>query len=187
VVRRALLALVACGAAPFAVVQGCGPADLVFPCDDPRDPTYDDPACVEARALEDAGADGADASSNGDASGASACACVPNPPNYFHAPQPFWIGDNTSEAPLFCPPEIGAFGGRMFAGLEVPTPGCQGCKCKDEIKGTCSPPNSILVRAATCDVAQAFTVDFGAPASWDGSCTNVNVLPAGAECPPGAR
>ncbi|MDI1451702.1 hypothetical protein [Polyangium sp. 6x1] len=113
--------------------------------------------------------------------------CITNAPYGFHEPQPFWIGSNTSKAPLFCPRDVGAFGGgRSFADLNVPSPGCPACVCGD-VTGTCSStPGTILVRAATCEVPQAYTYDFGAPASWDGSCTSVNALPASAECPPGS-
>lgn len=189
--RWLLLAVLACAAVgPIAVVQGCS-GDLTADCYNPKSDAYNMPGCVQARANDvDAGADGADGSdgseSSDGSSSARACECVPNPPNHFHAPQPFWIGESNKDAPDHCPPEIGAFGALQFADLHVPTPGCPKCVC-GEIKGTCSPtPTTISIRAGTCNEPQAYTTNFNVPVGWDGSCTNDKALPAGAECPPGS-
>lgn len=110
--------------------------------------------------------------------------CVPNAPNDFDPPQPLWVGPKEQDPG--CTPEIGAFGGREYKDLDVPDPGCPACIC-GPIDGSCSPrPNNILIRADYCEALETYTTDFSAPEHWDGSCTNVNAMPAGAECPVGS-
>lgn len=161
---------------------------------DPKDPRWDDDLCVENRnkltAARDAGYDGAGCVSvfpgfEGQAMDeAIETVCVPNAPNEFDPPQPLWVGPKEEDPG--CIPEIGAFGGREYDGLEVPEPGCPACVC-GPIDGSCSPrPNNISIRADFCEVLETYTTDFSAPENWDGSCTSVNAMPAGAECPVGS-
>lgn len=168
-------------------VEGCCPTD-------PRDPGWDDDDCVEGRQwmayMKDAGIDGAGCSPpmwpSGEPQSNEAVegVCVPNAPDGFDPPQPLWIG-TTADDPG-CLPEIGAFGDRRYNDLVVPDPGCPACVC-GPIDGSCSPrPNTILIRAAYCDALETYTTDFSAPENWDGSCTNINAMPAGAECPVGS-
>ncbi|MDI1475391.1 hypothetical protein [Polyangium sp. y55x31] len=112
--------------------------------------------------------------------------CIPNEPDGFEPPQPFWIGPH-DEAKLTCPDDVGSFGALAYADLQPPhSSGCPVCVC-GPIEGSCSPtPGQIHIRAGSCNEAQTPTIEFGAPASWDGSCTNAGALPAGAECPPGS-
>ena len=186
--QRSLILLIALALCGF-VVDACGhyggDSDLTPGCLDPTNPIYDDPGCVDGRErLKDAGADGSDASTNSGASSAR-CTCVKNAPDSFHAPQPVWIGP-TGQAPMFCSDDVGAFGARRYTDLDPPASGCPVCVC-GPIEGSCSPePNSIMVRAGICGQSEAATIDFAAPENWDGSCTNVNAIPAGVECPPGS-
>lgn len=161
---------------------------------DPADPEYWDTLCTENRgklaAARDAGYDGAGCVSvfpgyEGQAMDeAIETVCVPNAPDNFHPPQPLWVGPRAKDPG--CPSEIGAFGDVRYNDLVVPDPGCPACVC-GPVEGSCSPrPNSILLRGDFCEVSQAYTTDFSAPESWDGSCTNINAVPAGAECPIGS-
>lgn len=168
-------------------LEGCCPTD-------PRDPMYFAEVCIEGRnqlaQARDAGYDGAGCRPNYPGFEGQAMdediesVCVPNAPDNFHPPQPLWVGARAEDPG--CPPEIGAFGDRRFNDLEVPAPGCPACVC-GPIEGSCSPrPNSIMVRADFCEVLQSYTTDFSAPENWDGSCTSINAIPAGAECPAGS-
>jgi hypothetical protein len=161
---------------------------------DPKDPVWDDPICVEGREWDayrkDAGIDGAGCSppnypaSEQQSDEAVESVCVPNAPNDFDPPQPLWVGPKEEDPG--CVPEIGAFGGREYNDLDVPDPGCPACVC-GPIDGSCSPrPNSILIRADYCEALETYTTDFSAPENWDGSCTNINAMPPGAECPVGS-
>ena len=169
---------------------GCVDIRSRCPCAVPGTLTYERPECSAERLRAGPGGlvcpdGGVDGSPGSNPQSADACECLENAPNGFHAPQPFLIG-RYDLVPDQCPAELGAFGALQFDDLRVPSPGCPACVC-GEPKGTCSPsPNSILIRAASCAEPIGFTVDFNAPASWDGSCTNVHALPAGAECPAGS-
>jgi len=161
---------------------------------DPRDPRYDDDICIEGRnqlaEARDAGYDGAGCRASYPGfeglamDEAIETICVPNEPDNFNPPQPLWVGPRAEDPG--CPPEIGAFGDRRYNDIVVPDPGCPACIC-GPIEGSCSPrPNNILVRADFCEVLQTYTTEFSAPENWDGSCTSLNAIPAGAECPMGS-
>ncbi|MDI1429039.1 hypothetical protein [Polyangium sorediatum] len=136
-------------------------------CDAGTDAAQADDAAMEAKSCEPRGD------------------CIPNEPDGFEPPQPFWIGPH-DKAKLFCPDDVGSFGSLAYADLQPVTASCPACVC-GPIEGTCSPrPGQIQIRAGSCAEAQTPTVDFGAPAGWDGSCTSAGALPAGAECPPGS-
>lgn len=168
------------------VLNGCG-IPITWgnarDCWDPEDPAYNDPECAGRDAGSDVNVE-EDAGSSTSSSGLSArCSgtCVPNEPNGFDDPQPVYFGSKTGQY-LTCPKELGEFGGMQYFGLNIPSPGCPSCVC-GSIKGSCFPPTTITARAGTCDELQPAMVDFSGPQNWDGSCTNVNALPAGAECP----
>lgn len=161
---------------------------------DPRNPEYRDPICVEGRnqlaQARDAGYDGAGCRASypgfeGQAMDeAIESICVPNAPDNFNPPQPLWVGAKADDPG--CPPEIGAFGDRRYNDIEVPAASCPLCVC-GPVKGSCSPrPNNIQIRADFCGVLETYTSDFSAPENWDGSCTNLHAMPAGAECPAGS-
>ncbi|MBK9260802.1 MAG: hypothetical protein IPM54_13405 [Polyangiaceae bacterium] len=62
---------------------------------------------------------------------------------------------------------------------------CDVCSC-GESTGKCTElPSSIEVRAAICGQAGS-SLPFDGPENWDGSCTNVNAIPAGQKCPAGS-
>lgn len=168
-------------------LEGCCPTS-------PRDPRYDDDICIEGRnqllAARDAGYDGAGCRASypgfeGQATDEAVdTVCVPNAPDDFDPPQPLWVGPKAEDPG--CAPEIGAFGDLRYNDIDVPAPGCPSCVC-GPIDGSCSPrPNSILIRADYCEAVETYTTDFSAPENWDGSCTNINAMPAGAECPAGS-
>lgn len=162
---------------------------IVGTCDDPKEPGWLDPECVAARCKVDASSEGCDAGTLEDANTSSArCSgtCVSNAPNDFAAPQLVYVGEPKAKYSYNCPDEVGAFGGREYRDLITPDPGCPSCLC-GPIEGSCSArPNIILVRAGSCNVLQPATTNFAAPENWDGSCTNINSVPAGLECPPGS-
>lgn len=181
------------------VANGCnsdlfsGDIDTCCPTD-PRDPRFDDDICVEGReqlaAARDAGYDGAGCRAIFPGQEVKSVdevietVCVPNAPDNFHPPQPLWVGAGADDPG--CPAEVGAFGDRRYNNIDPPPESCPVCEC-GPIEGTCSPqPNSIQIRADFCEVAQTYTSDFSSPQNWDGSCTNVHALPAGAECPAGS-
>lgn len=175
----------------FFVANGCGKNynfdGIVGTCDDPNDPGWLDPRCIAKRCKVDASVEGCDAGTDEDAGTSSArCSgtCVSNAPNEFAAPQLVYVGEPKAKYSYSCPSEVGAFGGREYRDLITPNPGCPACIC-GPIEGSCSArPDNIVVRAGTCNVSQPATVDFSAPENWDGSCTNVNAVAAGLECPP---
>jgi len=183
----------------FAIIGGCY-KEWTFDgnlgdCRDPKDLHYNTSWCLEARCAVDAGYEGCDggtsesSSSSSSSSGSSArCSgtCVENAPNDFSSPQIVYVGKPLAKYSYSCPTEAGAFGGREYFDLQVPDPGCPKCVC-GAIEGTCNPrPSSITIRAGSCDVLQPATVDFSPPENWDGSCSNLNGLSAGVECPPGS-
>jgi hypothetical protein len=192
-------ALLGCGADAWSGVQEIpcptDPADPLFDNEwcvairehccaitDPADPEWIDERCIRARKncpAPDAGPPGSEPQS---------CkgVCIANAPDGFDAPQPFWIGPNDGSAPLACPDDIGSFGARAYADLDVSPYSCPTCVCSD-IKGSCSPrPGQMTVRAGACSEAQPYASDFNEPEGWDGSCTSAKTIPAGAECPAGS-
>ena len=139
-------------------------------------------------AKSDAGtnADAGESDAGSDPDAASAHNCVPNTPNDFEAPQPVWFGAK-GDAPKECAEDVGAFGDRSY--LEPFDPGLEGCpQCAcGPIEGVCTPQvTSIHFRGATCDVAEASTIDFSPPENWDGSCSNNHSIAPDVECPPGS-
>ena len=197
--ERKIFALVVVTSVFLALTDGCsadqwnGVNNICCPTD-PKDPLWDDPFCTDARhqleAARDAGYDGAGCRPEFPGFEGQAIddgietVCVPNEPDNFNAPQPLWVGPRGEDPG--CPSEIGAFGDRRYNDLVVPDPGCPACIC-GPIEGSCSArPNSILLRADFCEVPQTYTSDFSAPENWDGSCTSLHAMPAGAECPVGS-
>lgn len=195
----AVKALIGIGAASlaFATFTACG-VDYKFggdvpayPCLDKTYSDYHSIGCQQARCAGDAGIpedNCPDAGSSEDGGSSARCSgkCVDNAPNDFAAPQIVYVGKPLAKYSYSCPSEAGAFGGREYLNLQVPAPGCPKCVC-GPIEGSCNPrPNTITLRAGTCDVVQPATTNFAAPENWDGSCTNLNAVPAGLECAPGS-
>ncbi len=156
---------------------------------DTTDPLYHEYECIVRRCSIDAGLpedncnDGGASSSSGSSAQCTGT-CVKNAPIGFGPPQPVYIGPPKAKYLFGCPDEVGAFGApNQFNDLHVPSPGCPTCVC-GSIKGACSPPDAITLRPGVCGSQPSDMFDFSGPSGWDGSCTNVNAMPAGAECPP---
>lgn len=169
-----------------------GIVEDAYPCDDPKYSDYHADICVDWRCEsgnaipEDNCPDAGSSSSSSGSSARCVGACVPNAPNGFEDPQPVYIGPGKAKYVFGCPAELGSFGApNQYNDLHVPSPGCPSCVC-GSIKGSCAPPATITLRASTCDTQPSDTFNFSGPDGWDGSCTNVNAMPAGAECPPGS-
>lgn len=193
--RTTLLAVVGAIVAAFAF-SACGvnyefggDIDDAYACLTPSYSDYHAPICVTWRCntgrgipedkCPDAG------TSDGGSSARCTGTCVKNGPIEFDPPRPVFIG--TPAKYLFgCPAEIGDTGSRAFSGFHAPEQGCPTCVC-DSPEGTCSTkPNSLFVRPNLCAGPQVVSLDFGGPANWDGSCTSVNAVSQGAECPSGS-
>lgn len=175
------------GAVAGLSVEGCGDDPTVIPCHPVQLPCPDNYVCEEDGACVPPGGDaGTDAASDGTSS-AIGCTgpCIPRRPDGWSEPRAVWIGD-PGNAPLFCPENMDmGLRTRAFADLVWEYGTCEPCGCKAPT-GTCTKlPESIEVRAATCGAAGTSS-PFGGPDGWDGSCTNANAIPAGAECPAGS-
>ncbi len=147
--------------------------------------------CYRPNDLPDAGTtDAGDAGDAGDGGKTSAICgepCTPLPDGWSPMPA-FWIGA-TKELPAYAPDELGGWRARpVFNGradLDAPPAECDVCSC-GESSGKCTAlPSSIDVRASMCG-EESSSLSFGGPTNWDGSCTNVNAIPAGAKCPDGS-
>ncbi len=138
----------------------------------------------------DAGTDsdaGTDAGDGGKTSAICGEPCMPLPDGWSPMPA-FWIGP-TEKLPYEAPDELGGplarpvFNGK--ADLDAPPAECDVCSC-GESTGKCTAlPSSIDVRASMCG-EESSSLSFGGPTNWDGSCTNVNAIPANAKCPAGS-
>ncbi len=182
----AFLTFTACG-----VDYEWGPHVPSYACDDITYSDYHSKRCVDWRCSVDAGLpedNCPDAGSSEDGGSSARCTgtCVNNAPIGFSAPQPVYIGPPKAKYLFGCPPEVGAFAApNQYHDLHVPSPGCPTCVC-GSIKGTCSPPEKVTLRPTVCGAQASDTFDFSGPSGWDGSCTNFNAMPAGAQCPPGS-
>ena len=178
-----------CGTVPESSIWRCEPDALI--------PT---PGCIQDAGTDAPPDDAGDADPDGPTADNGRCPvethdCVPLPEGddafRWHADPPLlvWFGDNVEgeENQPKCPADTApAVQARMFSDLIAPPATCDACQCKPAT-GDCGPvPTSITVRAGTCDDSGAAAVPFDGPAGWDGSCTAVNALPQGAECPPGS-
>ncbi|TKC89012.1 hypothetical protein [Polyangium fumosum] len=166
------------------VWQGCGTISDVgtYICD--PDAFFPDPACIR-----DAGADA-------DAEPQAACEaqggeCVEIPDDsetpagfWSQVPWAVWIGP-AQDMPKGCP-FVGGEQFKLYAGLTAPTMQCDPCECQ-KATGQCSGvPGSITIGAGMCGAVGVPSLPFDGVGGWDGSCTNANALPTGAECPPGS-
>ncbi len=192
---RNVLVLLASLAASASIFAACGVnykwgnvLEDAWGCGDPTSSDYHAIGCKQVRCFEDAGLpeDNCDDAGVEEDGSSARCTgeCVPNAPNGFHNPQPVYIGPNNGKYGG-CPAELGEFGGVQYFGLNVISFGCPSCTC-GALEGACAPPATIGVRAGMCNDPQATSIDFAGPTNWDGSCTNINAVQAGAECPPGS-
>ncbi len=142
-------------------------------------------SCYRPADVPDAGTP--DAGDGGKTSAICVEPCMPLPDGWSPMPA-FWIGA-TKELPAYAPDELGGWRARpVFKGradLDAPPAECDVCTC-GESTGKCTElPSSIDVRASMCG-EEGSSLSFGGPTNWDGSCTNVNAIPAGAKCPVGS-
>jgi hypothetical protein len=125
-----------------------------------------------------------DAGTNNDAGDAGATCpgvCAPGLPLGWRGPALVWIGAK-ADAPL-CSAVAGA-PGEFYTGYADPAgPPCGACKC-EAATGSCELPATLTASAATCsdDGSGAAHTSFDPPASWGGTCTTANAIPAGKLC-----
>jgi hypothetical protein len=181
------LCVVAMAIPVAGVLHGCGvpPDDWIFHCN--PDATVPAPDCVP-----DAGKDGsADGNADGPSAAPARCEhqCVPVPLGdtaglWREVPGVVWVGPR-SEMPD-CPPGADAEKLTLYADLIAPPLVCDLCDCEPS-EGECTKlPPQIQIRAGTCAMVGASTLPFEGPPDWDGSCTDVNAVPADAKCPEGS-
>jgi hypothetical protein len=124
-----------------------------------------------------------DAGDAGTDAHASTCdgKCVPANPEGWWGPVLLWHGPVNQE-PL-CPGQapIDFYHGR--ADLSVDSISCGQCVC-DAPTGTCSLPSKFTAASSTCQSMGPTTIysSFDPPPAWDGSCTALGSIPAGALC-----
>lgn len=118
--------------------------------------------------------------------------CVPDPNgtgaiSWANVPISLWIGP-VDQVPTKCPDaSVPTEKFRGFDQLVAPPATCSPCACGPS-EGTCSGvPETLELRAGTCAQSGVMTVPFDAPANWDGSCTNADMIAAGAKCPAGSQ
>ncbi len=107
--------------------------------------------------------------------------CAPLPEANWGPPAIVWVG---AEADA---PHCSALSyplGDFYAGYGDPEGSvCGACTCKAP-SGSCKPPATLTAAAASCagDGPGVAHTPFDPPASWDGSCTASNAIPAGTLC-----
>jgi hypothetical protein len=126
----------------------------------------------------DGGADASAANGNG----AYGHSCIPKGPDYFHPPQPVWIGP-VHLLPDACPLELGAHGGLSYFDVRAPKQKtCPQCSC-DSPTGNCSGAmNSLVVRNGSCNQLSSTAVDFTPPPDWDGTCSSDHPINSDLSC-----
>lgn len=120
--------------------------------------------------------------------------CLPVPTGreaglWSEIPLSLWVGP-AEQAPKACPddPNSGVpnLKFRLFDKLDAPSATCSPCTCGPS-EGTCSDaPEKIDLRAGKCNQSGVATVPFSGPVNWNGSCSNDDVIAAGAKCPTGS-
>lgn len=188
------------GGAAVALGAGCSgvPETSRWDCD--PDSLFPAVGCIQDAGPDAPPDDAGDAGTDGPTADNGRCpadthTCVPLPEGedaiHWHPDEPLvvWIGDNVEgeENQPKCPADTApAVQARMYTDLIAPPATCDACNCKPAT-ADCDPvPTFITIRAGTCDDPNAATIPFDGPPEWDGSCTAVNALPQGAECPPGS-
>src|SRR5512132_2935004 len=148
--------LTATFAAVFAIAGvGCGPAESLPPPIDAGTPIDAGDSCP----------------GNG--------LCVPGPPGSWLGPVILWTGPVVSAPP--CPAGAEA---EIYTGYADPgVPPCGTCTC-GPATGSCALPATLTAAAASCaaDGSGVTHTSVDPPASWDGTCTDMNPIPAGKLC-----
>jgi hypothetical protein len=137
-------------------VAACGPAETFPPTNDAGTPTNDAGETCDG-------------------------VCLPPRPVGWDGPYLLWTGDEAN-APK-CR-DVGPLS-QVYAGYGYPkgTPLCGACTCAPSI-GSCELPATLTTAAASCagDGPSVAHLSFDPPASWTGTCTTENAIPAGKLC-----
>ena len=180
---HALVCAITTTFAATVILQGCGGTENIFETciPDPLFPNDLCPADAGVDATPDAGPQAACEAQGGE------CVEIPNDPAagfWSDVPWPVWFGP-AADMPKQCP-FVGGEQFKLYAGLTAPPAQCDPCECQ-KATGQCSGvPGEITIGAGMCGAAGAPSLPFDGPGEWEGSCTNANALPAGAQCPPGS-
>ena len=105
--------------------------------------------------------------------------CAPGLTEDWRGPVILWTGPEADAPP--CPPGAGF---EVYSGHADPDgPPCGICKCAPAT-GSCALPATLTAAAASCagDGSGVAHTSFDPPASWDGTCTDANAIPAGKLC-----
>lgn len=129
----------------------------------------------------DAGAP-ADAGPQSDAGDTCAGECVPIITNPWGGPALLWTGAE-ADAPACSSLPIPLVEGYAGYGQLVHPPMCGACSCMDPT-GSCALPATLTASSKLCpgDGSGAVHTSFDPPASWGGTCTTANAIPAGQLC-----
>ena len=105
--------------------------------------------------------------------------CAPGPIEAWLGPVLLWTGPE-ADAPL-CPANAGF---EVYSGHADPLgPPCGVCTCAPAA-GSCASSATLTAAAASCadDGPGVTHTSFDPPAGWDGTCTDMNAIPAGKLC-----
>lgn len=122
-----------------------------------------------------------DAGVTHDAGETCAGVCAPGPEADWSGPAIVWVGAE-ADAPLCSALSYPL--GDFYAGYGDPEgPVCGACTC-EAASGSCELPATLTAAAASCagDGPGVAHTSFDPPASWDGTCTASNPIPAGTLC-----
>ncbi len=173
---------VGCASVPDFTIAECDPT-----------PFEQSAACAKAAAEADAGTDAAPDAENA-LGPEAACTknggeCVPLPSGehaalWEHEIYAVWFG-SANEMPTTCPfdAEIQL---ERYAGLHAPPVDCAPCECEPATGQCAGVPASISIGSTMCSMGGGVSVPFDGPGGWDGTCSNDDMLPSGAECPQGS-
>jgi hypothetical protein len=144
----------------FAAVSGgaCGPTESLPP-------------------TKDAGV----TSDAGDAGPTCDGVCVAHIPLDWNPPALVWMGAKADAPPCYT---VASAPYEEYVGYGDPdAPLCGACTC-DAPTGSCELPATLTAAASTCatDGSGVAHTSFDAPASWDGTCTAANAIPAAMLC-----
>jgi hypothetical protein len=122
-----------------------------------------------------------DAGTTNDAGTSCNGQCVPGLPEDWRGPALLWTG---AEAAAPHCSEVAGAPLEVYTGYADPNgPPCGACKCDPPI-GSCALPATVTAAAASCagDGSGVAHTSFDPPASWGGTCTAANAIPAGKLC-----
>jgi hypothetical protein len=167
-------------AAGFPLAMACsgGTANVEFISHDKNDAGVD---AASSGGSGGAGTSGGTAVGAGGTGGGRDCPndsqCAPNPQQSWYLVW-FWTGPASAEPP--CPSYAPSVGVRAYADLVAPH-NCDACGCEAST-GSCKLPSQITGRIDPICMAGPDDIPFDAPDPWDGSCTDLNAVPAQSDC-----